>query len=184
MIDFGSVRGLTVPEGKVKSINRKSDGLLLWKGGYKNWVPCSMNPDGTIYNDTGYKDGYRIRSGGAETGMSTTCCTGFIPLKAGDTLRIYPAFTGMNTENAINFADENFGNLGQVTDKGTGYGICTEEPGKYKPTAANGISVLTLTAAHDSAIRYVRITNHIYAADSGISSGSEMIVTVNEGIPL
>lgn len=182
MMNFGSVRGLTIPEGKVKSINRKSDGLLLWKSRYKNWTRYSINADGSIYNGVGYKDQYRIRSGGAEGGMSNACCTGFIPLRAGDTLRIYPAFTGLNTQNAINFADENFGNLGQITDTGTGYGICTEEPSKYKPTAANGISVLTLTAAHDSAIRYVRITNHIYAPESGISSGSEMIITVNEEI--
>ena len=160
------------------------NGVLAWQGGYKNWVKHSTESDGTtIYNNgLGYKDGYRVRSGGAEAEHSPGSCTGFIPLKAGDTLRIWPAFIGRNTDNAINFADGNFTNLGQIVDTGTGYGICEGNSALYKSTVVNGVSTLTLTSSHDPNIRYVRITNLINHSSAQMTSGAEMIVTVNEEI--
>jgi hypothetical protein len=79
---------------------------VLWQAvTYKNWVKYSTESDGiTIYNGgLGYKDGYRIRSGGAESGTKNGVCTGYIPYVKGDKLYIYPPFTGLNTINAINF---------------------------------------------------------------------------------
>jgi hypothetical protein len=150
-------------------------------------VKYSTEADGvTIYNGgLGYKDGYRIRSGGAESASNNCVCTGFIPLKAGDTLRIYPPFRGFNTNNTINFADGNFGNLGQINDSGSAYGICATNRNAYMTSVVNGVTTLTLTDANDASIRYVRITHFIGTASgntSEIESGSEMIVTINEEI--
>lgn len=183
-MNFASVKSLTIPEGKVKLITRKSDGAVLWKGGYKNWARYSTEADGkTIYNGgLGYKEGYRIRSGGAESESSIAICTGFIPFVKGDKLYIFPPFTEKNTNNAINFADGTFTNLGQVTDSGGGYGICGAQVAAFKTKVVNGVSVLDLsqnTVSGVENIAYVRITNDIYA----LPVGAEMIITKNEEIP-
>ena len=74
MIDFTGVKAITIPEGKVKKIT--SNGVVLWKGGHTNLVPLSTEADGvTIYNGgLGYKNGYRIRSGGAEGATGVGSC--------------------------------------------------------------------------------------------------------------
>lgn len=64
-MDFSNVKSITIPEGKVKRI--LSGSTVLWQSGYTNLVPLSTEADDkTIYNGgLGYKNGYRIRSGGA-----------------------------------------------------------------------------------------------------------------------
>lgn len=163
---------------KIKNIE------TLWEKptSYTNQVPISINADGSIYNGCGYKDGYRVRSGGAESESTYATCAGFIPFKNGDTLRIYPAFMERNVDNTINFADATFTNLGQITDSGGGYGICQGKQSIYDSVVIDGVSTLTYSDDFDANIAYVRITNNIYKDTSGISSGSEMIVTVNEEI--
>lgn len=152
---------------------------------YKNQVPISINADGNIYNDgLGYKEGYRIRSSGAEATQPSSICTGFIPFKAGDTLRIYPALrTDMATTACINFSDGNFTNLGQSNQSGAEYmqyGICYGNNEYFVPTLVNGVSVLTLSESAPSAteIQYIRITHNT----SEVGSGEDLIVTVNEVI--
>ena len=66
-------------------------GRMIWEAvTLKNWVKLSTESDGqTIYNGgLGYKNGYRIRSGGAETTASNTACTGFIKVDPGDVIRL------------------------------------------------------------------------------------------------
>lgn len=181
-MDLRNLKQLTI--GGVELIQLFINGVEVWKKGFKNWVKHSTESDGTtIYNGgLGYKDGYRVRSGGAEAAFDTGSCTGFIPLKAGDTLRIWPAFTGGNTDNAINFADGSFTNLGQIVDTGTGYGICEGNSALYKSTVVDGVSTLTLTSDHDPNIRYVRVTNKINHSATTLTTGADMIVTVNEEI--
>lgn len=55
---------------------------------YTNQVPISTDADGNVYNETGYKDGYRINSSGAEAALSGFTTTGFIPFTKGQTIRI------------------------------------------------------------------------------------------------
>jgi hypothetical protein len=176
MIDFSEVKTIAVAEGNVAKI--VCAGMMLWQAEtLKNWAQYSVESDGkTIYNGgLGHKMGYRIRSGGAEAENENTVCTGYIPLKQGDTLRISPAFSGENVTNAINFADGSFGNLGQITDSGTGYGICNGKERIYKTEIIDGISVLTLTDDHDASIKYVRITHYL-------QNGADLLITVNQKI--
>lgn len=181
MIDFSTIKKLTVDGVDLKTL--AINGIEVWRAiSYTNQVPISINADGTIYNGCGYKDGYRIRSGGAEGVSDYSTCTGFIPFKKGDTLRIYPAFIERNTDNAINFADATFANLGQITDSGGGYGICQGKLSIYDSVVVDGVSTLTFSDDFDANIAYVRITNSRAKDLSGISSGSEMIVTINEEI--
>lgn len=188
-MDFSTIKAIAIPEGDVKKITVGS--VVLWEepASYKNWVFYSTEADGkTIYNNgLGYKDKTRVRSGGAESAYDYSVCTGFIPFVKGDKLYIYPAFTGGNADNAINFADASFTNLGQITDGGSGYGICANSPSKFRTQVVNGVSVLDLssnTVSGVEKIAYVRITNSIVLEESGISSGAEMIITKNEEITL
>ena len=150
-------------------------------------VPSSIDATGAIYNTTGYKVGYRIRSGGAESEQTNSLCTGYIPLKRGETLRVYPPFFGLASIDAINFSDANFSNLGQTTGDSSGgfdkmgnttYGICANNVAAYRPTVINGVSTLTLGDNTDSRIAYVRITHRV----TELSDPSDLIVTVNREI--
>ncbi len=184
--NFADYVRLSIPEGVVKKITRKSDGTVLWKAGYVNMVPLSIDSSGAIYNGTGYKEGYRVRSGGAEATMSNAVCTGFIPFVYGDILRIYPYFNGSNTVNALNFYDASFGILGQRTDSGSLYGICADDSTwKEIRTNTGGCTVIDISAVSNGGdIAYVRLS-HMMGEESStiqVSSGSELIVTVNEEI--
>lgn len=179
-MDFPKVKSMTIPEGTVKKI--EVGGVVLWKSGYTNLVPLSTEADGkTIYNSgLGYKDGYRVRSGGADAVLDKAVCTGFIPFVKGDILYIYPPFTGQNSNNAINFYDGSYTNLGQITDSGARYGICVDTGDAFKATLGDGVSVLDLsnnTFSGVESIAFVRITN-----DYNAVSGAEMIITKNEEI--
>jgi hypothetical protein len=80
---------------------------------YKNWVLHSINQDGTIYNGVGYKNGYRVRSGSAEGADSNASCTGFIPAKEGDVIRVSGYNIHINgVQNAINVYAADFGHWG------------------------------------------------------------------------
>ena len=183
--DFASYPRLEIPEGRVKKITRQSDGLVLWEAGYINMVPLSINADGTIYNGTGYKNGCRVRSGGAEGEMANAACTGFIPVRGGDVVRIYGwtrySASG-NAANAINAADSAFTNLGQIGN--SNYGIFAGAYAAYNNSTiadgADGISTWVVPPA-SSGVAYIRVSG--FGGDSsGGAPGARLIVTVNEEI--
>lgn len=157
------------------------DGVLVWKSGYKNWVKYSTESDGkTIYNGgLGYKDGYRVRSGGAEGAKTDATCTGFITVKAGDVIGIGGAQLGENsTSNAINVYDASYTNIGQIVEnlKDRGYGIFSSGvlSNWNKGTTKNGCFYWTVPSGAN--IAYVRVTARMNG------KGSDMIVTINEEI--
>ena len=57
---------------------------------YTNVISTAVDVDGTPYNGgKGYKTGARFStSSGTESASASNCCTGFIPVKKGDTIRI------------------------------------------------------------------------------------------------
>lgn len=179
---------LTIPEGQVKYISHNEE--RIWTKQATNWVPLSISSDGSIYNGgLGYKAGTRVRSGGAEGSDSSCICTGFIPFKKGDTLRIVPPFGKLNVAAAINFSDANFTNLGQIVrsyDSGQhyeyfAYGACAQstqfDPPGWSPTTTETETTLTLTADNATDVAYIRVTNSISLTD-----GSDFFVAVNEEI--
>ena len=163
------------------------DGVQIWKSGPTNWVRKSINEDGTIYNGgLGYKDGYRVRSGGGEATAASGTCTGYIKVNGGDVIRISGCNFGMaSTENAINASNSSFTNIGQVVQNSVGYGIFAsgaayndysrqsiveEKTGVWKwvvPPAASNVA-------------YIRITGR--AVTTGNPQGANLIVTINEEI--
>lgn len=175
MIDFSKIKKLTVDGIDLKSL--AINGIQVWKSGPKNWVPYSTESDGvTIYNGgLGYKDGYRVRSGGAEATHTGGRITGFIRVNPGDKIRC----TGWNfdyasTGNAVNYFDSTFGNLGQFTSQPKFYGICTSD---NSAVTKNG-NVFMFVVPSDSRIQYLRFT----AQEKYQVLPPEMIVTINEEI--
>lgn len=169
MMDFSGARRLSVPEGKVKRIVRKSDGLMLWKAGYVNLIPeATTDPGGTsIYNDTGYRDKYRwSSSGNAATAHSYGRLSGWIPFVSGATYRI-KGFHFVHTHAS-----------GYVSG---GYCVYYKNDGTTKTVtllrtgaeydSANDIYTMTVT---DSTVRYFRI--------SGYWGDDVPIITINEEI--
>lgn len=61
----------------------------LEKGGITNRLPLAIASDKTPFNGgQGWKTGYRLNSTGAETAMDGMEVTGFIPVQAGDIVRL------------------------------------------------------------------------------------------------
>lgn len=163
------------------------DGTLIWKIGYKNWVKFSTEADGkTIYNGgLGYKDGYRVRSGGAEASSYNASCAGYIPAKAGDVIRLsgYDVAYDDTANNAINVSDVNHNNLGQIVANSpvVGYGFFQTTWRDYNWGNSKGVKeektgVYIWTVPPDTSIAYIRVTGET------LEDGSKMIVTVNEEI--
>lgn len=177
-MNFGEVKGLVIPEGKVKQITRKSDSLLLWKGGYTNLVPLSVDSSGAIYNGTGYKNGYRVRSGGAEGAHGGASCTGFIPAAGGDVVRLSGYDVEFSeTANAINVFDASHSNLGQITSSSSwSYGVFEGYDINWDDVLLEKDDVYCWTVPDGYDIAYIRVTGYTGG------DGSKMIVTVNEEI--
>lgn len=176
-MDFANLKSLTIPEGEVKEIY--SGDVLLWKGGYTNLVPLSTAEDGkTIYNGTGYKNGYRVRSGGAEAVSATASCTGFIKANAGDIIRLsgYNVKTA-STANAINVFDGNRTNLGQIVgNNANSYGCFQAKGENWDDVILEGNGVYYWIVPSGYGIEYIRVTGYTK------NDGSKMIVTINEEI--
>ena len=182
-MNFANVKSLKIPEGEVKEI--RVGGVVIWKSGYTNLVPLSTTEDGkTIYNGVGYKNGYRLRSGGAEASHGSASHTGFIRAKGGNVVRLsgYDA-AKVDTANAINVYDSTHTNLGQITPNysSAGYGIFGSTYKEYGWGNAKGVKeektgVWAWTVPPNASIAYIRVTGFTGA------NGSKMIVTVNEEI--
>ena len=180
---FNNANALAIPEGDVIKI--ECNGVVLWEkpASYKNWVKYSTEADGvTIYNGgMGYKDGYRVRSGGAEGTNAAASCTGYIPIKAGNIVRLSGYDVEMaDTSNAINVFDSAFTNLGQIVGNypNGGYGIFQESYQAYRWNSIieNPSGVYCWVVPPHSGIAYMRVTGRT------MGDGSKMIVTVNEEI--
>lgn len=155
---------------------------------YTNQVPISVDENGAIYNGVGYKNGYRVRSGGAEAAVDHASCTGFIPLKAGDIVRM-SGYNALNAsaQNAINVYNVNYENLGQVVGNhaDAGYGIFAYGGAGYgygwNTVVENPSGVYVWVVPPVTDIAFMRVTGFTPLEDGG-TDGSKMIVTVNERI--
>jgi hypothetical protein len=194
LIIYDSDSEHTIPRIKVGDNSAASPDLPFFYEGFTetelitlltNRVPFSINADGSIYNDgKGYKDGYRVRSGGAEAEQSNAACTGFIKVSAGDIVRFsgMPWFENRDTSaaDALNVADAAFTNLGQFTmGQGARYGIF--QSAAYKDYAAASVieetpGVWKWVVPEGAGIAYIRIT----AWDNTTKkTGKDMVVTIN-----
>ena len=157
------------------------DGVQIWKSGPTNWVRKYSNADGTIYNGgLGYKNGYRIRSGGAEGTDANASCTGFMKVNPGDEIRIAGwAFANAKTVNSINVSNSSFENIGQFTMAGASYGIFTSGYSAYNNASVTSEKIDVckwIVPPAESGVSYIRVTGYTD------QNGQNMIVTINEEI--
>ena len=196
MIDFSSVKAITIPEGKVKQI--VSNGVTLWKS-YTNQVRQSIGSDKQPFNGgIGYQNGQELSgsSGSQRAGQGYTC-TGFIPVKQGDVVRIKGCnWYSTKQNNYIVAYTSNFEHWGTTSTGGTHYYNTTNNPNKLalERGGDNGGSmnissdVSTIVIAKNPSwrddgygnIAYIRIS--VRGDGSNTVDGKDLIVTVNEEI--
>lgn len=184
MIDFSTVKEITIPEGAVKKI--VCNGVELWKAGYTNLVPSSKESGGnTIYNGgLGYKNGYRLSSSGAEKTQSGSVVTGFIPAKRGDTIRMSGATWGTTVSAGycyIQYYDANFNlvytinrYMNEDSNGISNTGSYVDKTNSTISTDTNGVTTFNIVFKTNTPYSYIRI--------SATGLGANMIVTVNEEI--
>ncbi len=151
--------------------------------GYVNQMPISTDANGNVYNGVGWKGKTRISgSSGNESEHSYAACTGFIPVKAGDVVRM--KYTGTSpgiweqqkTESLCNFAYYNASHtwLGSAVQNSP-YGICTNND---IPTGTLGDGgIVSATVPNNANIAYLRIGCAVFN-----ESLDGLIVTVNQEI--
>lgn len=179
--DLSQMKSLTVDGVALKKLS--VNGVIVWTA-YKNWVPYSTEADGvTIYNGgLGYKNGYRVRSGGAEGASTYAACTGFIPCQPGQTIRVMDAsgesISTASTNCAINFSDASRTNLGQIVGNSTGYGTCAGigKLGDIVTFHSNNMWEYTVPSTIGD-VAYVRLT--VTIGNVG-STAANLIVTIDE----
>lgn len=146
---------------------------------YTNVIPLSTNADGTIYNDIGYKNGFRLGSNGNEKGTTSEySVTGFIPVQTGDVIRIKNAnFDASVTEASGNYLgcyDSNHTKLMAQT-AATMAGTDSSSVWYTSPVVENNdIVQFTIPTSAGNPIAYMRL--------SALNLGANTIITVNEEI--
>lgn len=63
-----------------------------------NQIPISTDASGNVFNTTGYKEGYRLNSSGAEAAYSGSVVTGFMPFVLGQEI-VFDKFSGSESSN-------------------------------------------------------------------------------------
>ena len=148
---------------------------------YTNQLPLAKNPDGSVYNGTGYKTGTRISvSGGdfeerTETGW---CTTGLIPAAAGDIIRFGNCkFTVSNPAGGTHRLGIYDADSSGAFINGHNYDISsiTASGSAAKPVFdADGDNIIQLTVPSGFTGVYIRLVAQEFTSDS--------IITVNEEI--
>ena len=116
MIDFSSVKSMSIPEGNVKAIS--INGVVVWGAGssepvgptYTDQLSISQEIDSTdAYNGVGYKMGYYLTSSGTfeTTGKTNEWLTGCIPYTIDKSIYIKGvAFTTASHDRMYFFSDK------------------------------------------------------------------------------
>lgn len=167
---------------------------------FVNQVPISVadlngNIYGVDYNGDGKNDGYKkayrlSASSGSEKSASDASVIGFIPVKAGDVIRMQ--YTGTSTKlwntysnntgyNVIAFYDGSLvwlGSMCPVQSSTSVYGICTAADNVTSGSIANG-GIVSFTVPSNSNIEYMRIS--IAMGDNKLAL-DRLTITVNQEI--
>lgn len=126
MIDFTDVKAVTIPEGIVKKIIRKSDSVVLWEKAptfvYTNLVPTALAKDGTVLDGVGYRRG-ATWNGSNLLDKSAFTAVGLMPIDGTVSHDIYVYgldFSG-TTYNRFGLFTDTFSNLAQTASLKAGF---------------------------------------------------------------
>lgn len=138
---------------------------------YTNKVLTSIESDGSPYNGgLGYKSGYRISSSGVEKSASGYGCTGFIPVNAGDTVRIKNWATGNGYGNVYYFTD-----ISTIANAVTP--INPDSDGVFIITVPVNRTYLRVTTQEQSEPLIVTINEEIAETAGGTTTGYDWVNT-------
>ena len=174
-MDFSNVKKISISAGDVKQI--EINGVQVWKSGYTNLVPTSIDTDGSIFQGKGYIEGYRLSSSGTLSAQNNTVTTGYIKCKSTDIIRMSGAKWQPDVGYVyLSYYDESFALLGSINQGALGDSTSRGNVSKQtKITTENGVTkyepVFTSNAAN---VAYFRM--------NGYGKGVDMIVTINEEI--
>ena len=143
-----------------------------------NLVPTSTDTDGTIYNGTGYKDGYRLSSSGSVSSNPepNATHTGFIKVKQGDVIRIkiLGGFAQSGGGNYICFYNGSFGLIKADYPENWVNGTY----GTTETLSDGSVLITGFTANQDS----VTTATEYFRVSLNPARGANLIVTVNQEI--
>lgn len=145
-----------------------------------NQIPLSTDAEGNLFNNgQGYKTDYRLSlSGGDETAASGYECTGFIPAKSGDVIRIKGIeLTEENATNIICYDSNKNPYRGSLSSGNYGKTLYhlfvthgTNDGDVYTATLSR-----TLADVFDSGLAYIRIGSKSITADSILTVNQEIV---------
>lgn len=175
MVDLFAMKKLSFDGIELKQLF--VNGIQIWKRGYTNRVPISIDTDGSIYNGVGYLNGYRLSSSGAIKGLAGSTVSGYIPVHGGDMVRIV-GIKWLNTEISLNYLcgyDANFNHIGALYSMNGGQGYGTQIW-----TSIEDLGEMNVAIALESLpnLAYIRVSS----ATDFVQDGVSMIVTVNEPV--
>ena len=143
-----------------------------------NWIPNSINADGTPFeNGVGYKANTRLSlsSGGESLNATGYECTGFIPAKYGDVVRVKNVdLTNENSTNMVFYDSSKTPITCSETRKGLPLALfftTTEGNGVYKRTISGTIGTWTAPANTE----FIRIGSKEITANSVITINEELV---------
>ena len=145
-----------------------------------NLVPYAIDTDGSLFNGTGYKNGYRLSGNlGEESVQEGMVCTGFIPFNSSAVLRMAGTeWSSSPATSYLYFYDADFNYLGGYNSNGYcifyNDEICLTDKSNQSVSVENTITTFNLQFASGSPVQYVRV--------SAVGNGADMIVTVNDEI--
>jgi hypothetical protein len=147
-----------------------------------NWITNSINADGTPFvganGESGYKTGYRLSlSSGGETAADGYECTGFIPAKLNDVIRVKNIdLTSENSTNIVVYDSDKQPTKGTATQYGCSlYALfitkgTDEGNGVYSAKLAS-----TIHASFTEDVAYIRIGSKSITADSVLTVNQEIV---------
>lgn len=197
-MDFSVIKKLTIGGIELKQLF--INGIQVWKS-FTNQVRQSIASDKTPFNGgLGYWNGQELSgSSGAQRAGTNYTCTGFIPVKQGDVIRIKGCnWYSTKATNYIVAYTSDFTHWGSTTTGGVHYygnTATTVNPNKYaieRPQCKGSMDiqpdVSTIVIARNDGntkegfenIAYIRLS--VRGTGSGAVDGANLIVTVNEEI--
>ena len=140
---------------------------------YTNLVPTSIDTDGSVYNGTGYQEGYRLNSSGTTTEWAGAVNSGFIPYN-GEVIRVYGSTSKYNTDaHYISLYDGDFTKI--YAFQADSFGTWAELNGKYLWTVVPAEVTNTTVRNYLANAKYIR-------ASMTSCTGENFVITLDEPV--
>lgn len=128
---------------------------------YKNVLPLAIDTDKSVYNGTGYKNGFRLNSSAAEKEAEGCGHTGFIEVHAGETVRMKNYTVCQTGYHYVHNFNSSFTKISTKQDNNL---LTPDENGIY-----------TYVVPNESGIAYIRISIGEFSADTIITIDEEIV---------